>query len=45
VRTKEAKRPDSTHEKKNDAVERAKEIADNKDTNVIRFTKDGERQD
>ncbi|WP_368646320.1 DUF2188 domain-containing protein [Alkalibacterium putridalgicola] len=45
VRTKEAKRPDSTHEKKNDAVDRAKEIADNKDTNVIRFTKDGERQD
>ncbi|SFC42013.1 Uncharacterized protein YdaT [Alkalibacterium subtropicum] len=45
VRTKEAKRADSTFEKKTDAVDRAKEIADNKDTNVIRFTKDGERQD
>ena len=45
VRTKEAKRPDSTHEKKNDAVDRAKEIAENKGTSVIRFTKDGERQD
>lgn len=45
VRTKEAKRADSTFEKKTDAVDRAKEIADNKGTSVIRFTKDGERQD
>lgn len=45
VRTKEAKRADSTHEYKEDAVTRAKEIADNKDSSVIRFTKDGERQD
>jgi len=45
VRTKEAKRADSTFEKKTDAVDRAKEIADNKGSSVIRFTKDGERQD
>jgi len=45
VRTKEARRADSTHEKKNDAVERAREIAENKGTNVIRFTRDGDRQD
>lgn len=45
VRTKEAKRADSTYENKNNAVDRAKEIAENKETSVIRFTKDGERQD
>ena len=45
VKTKDAKRADSTHEKKDDAVSRAEEIAENKDTSVIRFTKDGKRQD
>src|SRR5690554_1958378 len=30
VRTKEAKRPDSTYDNKDDALERAKEIAENK---------------
>ncbi|GEK90623.1 DUF2188 domain-containing protein [Alkalibacterium kapii] len=45
VRTKNAKQADRTFEKKNDAVDRAKEIAENKGSSVIRFTKDGERQD
>lgn len=44
VQTIEADRPDSTFEKKSDAVERAKEIAENKESNVIRYTKDGEKQ-
>lgn len=44
VRTKNAKQADTTFEKKHDAVERAKEIAHNKDSSVIRFTKDGDRQ-
>ncbi|MER2063891.1 MAG: DUF2188 domain-containing protein [Alkalibacterium sp.] len=45
VRTKDAKRADATFDKKSDAVDRAKEIAENKGTSVIRFTKDGDRQD
>lgn len=45
VKTKEAKRADSTHEKKDDAFTRAEEIAENKGTKVIRYTKDGKRQD
>lgn len=44
VRTKEAKRPDSTYDNKSDAVERAKEIAENKESNVIPYTKDGDQQ-
>ncbi|PRY83251.1 DUF2188 domain-containing protein [Alkalibacterium olivapovliticus] len=44
VRTKDAKRPDSTFDNKNDAVSRANEIADNKESQVITFTKDGKRQ-
>ncbi|WP_423189192.1 DUF2188 domain-containing protein [Alkalibacterium sp. f15] len=45
VRTKEAKRAESTHAKKEQALARAKEIAANKETSVITYTKDGERQD
>lgn len=44
VRTKDAKRPDSTHDKKEEAVDRAKEIANNKDSKVIPYTKDGDKQ-
>lgn len=45
VQTVKAKRPDSTFDKKTDAVQRAEEIAENKDSNVIKYTKDGDRQD
>ncbi|API89586.1 hypothetical protein BKP56_10100 [Marinilactibacillus sp. 15R] len=45
VKTKGAKRPDSTFEHKQDAVDRAKEIAQNKNSNVTRYTKDGKKQD
>lgn len=45
VKTKDAKRPSDTFDKKTDAVNRAKEIADNKGTNVIQYTKDGKKQD
>ncbi|WP_225743939.1 DUF2188 domain-containing protein [Marinilactibacillus sp. Marseille-P9653] len=44
VRTKKAKRPDSTFETKKDATNRAKEIAENKESNVISYTKDGKKQ-
>ncbi|WP_245683069.1 DUF2188 domain-containing protein [Alkalibacterium thalassium] len=44
VRTKDAKRSDSTFDSKDEAVKRAKEIADNKESNVITFTKDWKRQ-
>lgn len=44
VQTKEADRPDSTFDKKADAVNRAKEIAENKESKVISYTKDGEKQ-
>lgn len=43
--TKGAKRPDSTFEHKQDALDRAKEIAQNKETKVVSYTKDGEKQD
>ncbi len=45
VRTKDAKRPDSTQNKKQDALNRAKEIAENKESNVVSYTKDGDKQD
>lgn len=45
VRTKDAKRPDSTHDKKQDALNRAKEIAENKESKVVSYTKDGDKQD
>lgn len=44
VRTKDAKRSDSTFDSKDEAVKRAREIAENKDSNVITFRKDGKRQ-
>lgn len=44
VRTKDAKRSDSTFKHKDEAESRAKEIAENKDSQVITFTKDGKRQ-
>lgn len=44
VRTKEAKQADSTYPTKNEAVSRAIEIAENKDSEVITYTKDGSRQ-
>lgn len=45
VETKGAKRPDSTFEHKEDALDRAKEIAQNKGTEVVSYTKDGKKQD
>ena len=45
VKTKDAKRPSDTFDKKEAAVKRAKEIAENKDSSVIRYTKDGKKQD
>lgn len=45
VKTKEAKRPSDTFDKKADAVERAKEIAENKESSVVRYTKAGKKQD
>ncbi|OJF90922.1 DUF2188 domain-containing protein [Alkalibacterium sp. 20] len=49
IATKQAKvwpeRADSTYATKEQALERAKEIAANKETSVIMFTKDGKRQD
>lgn len=45
VKTEDAKRPSDTFDKKADAVKRAKEIAENKDSSVIRYTKDGKKQD
>lgn len=45
VKTEDAKRPSDTFDKKTDAVNRAKEIAENKDSSVIRYTKDGKKQD
>lgn len=44
VKTKEAKRASDTFDKKTDAVNRAKEIAANKDSEVIIYKKDGTRQ-
>lgn len=45
VKTEEAKRPSDTFDKKTEAVDRAKEIAENKESSVVRYTKDGKKQD
>ncbi len=44
VKTVDAKQADSTFEYKEDAVERAKDIARNRETKVIIYTKDGKKQ-
>lgn len=44
VITVKAERAAATFDLKEDAMKRAKEIADNKGTNVIAYTKDGKRQ-
>ncbi|MCC5895818.1 MAG: DUF2188 domain-containing protein [Alkalibacterium sp.] len=44
VRTKEAKRSDSTFKTKDEAMTRAKELAENKESEVIPYTKEGKRQ-
>lgn len=44
VRTKDAKQADSTYDQKDDALKRAEEIADIKESSVVSFTKDGNRQ-
>lgn len=45
VQTQGAKRPDSTFSHKQDAIDRAKEIAQNKNSKVVRYTKEGKKQD
>lgn len=45
VKTVDAERASDTFDKKSDAIERAKEIAENRDANVISYTKDGKKQD
>lgn len=45
VKTVDAERASDTFDKKSDAIERAKEIAENRDENVISYTKDGMKQD
>lgn len=44
VKTVDAKRADEMFETKKEAEERAKEIADNRGTKVITYTKEGKRQ-
>lgn len=44
VQTKGAKRPDQTFDKKSDAVDRAEEMAANKDSKVVIYKKDGNKQ-
>lgn len=44
VKTKGAKQVADTFNTKEEALERAKEIADNKGTSVIQYTKDGKKQ-
>lgn len=44
VKTVKAKRARDTFDTKEEAVDRAKEIAENKNTKVISFTKDGKKQ-
>ncbi|MGO4937968.1 DUF2188 domain-containing protein [Fundicoccus sp. Sow4_H7] len=44
VKTKKAERADQTFDTKAEAIKRAKEIAENKDTDVISYTKDGKKQ-
>lgn len=45
VQTEDAKQPSNVYEKKQDAVDRAEEIAQNKGTQVIIHKKDGSIQD
>lgn len=44
VKSEGAKQAADTFKTKEEALERAKEIADNKDTSVIQYTKDGKKQ-
>lgn len=44
VRTKNAKRADSTFDTKSDAVKRAEEIAENKASKIVTYTKEGKQQ-
>lgn len=44
VKSKDAKQAADTFNTKEEALKRAKEIADNKDTSVIQYTKDGKKQ-
>lgn len=44
VKTVDAKRASNTYDTKNEAISRAKEIADNKNTKVITYTKDGKKE-
>ncbi|XJS11101.1 DUF2188 domain-containing protein [Aerococcaceae bacterium WGS1372] len=45
VKTVDAKRASESFDTKKEAVERAKAIADNRDTEVIRYTREGKKQD
>lgn len=45
VKTVDAKRASEIFDKKTDALERAKEIIDNRDAEVISYNKDGKKQD
>lgn len=45
VKTVDAERASDTFDKKSDAIERAKEIVENRDAKVISYTKDGKKQD
>lgn len=45
VKTQKAQRASDTFDRKEEALDRAKEIADNRGTQVISYTKDGKRQD
>lgn len=44
VKSVKAKRAAGTYKYKNEAVERAEEIADNKGSKVVKYTKDGEKE-
>lgn len=45
VRSDDADQASDRFDNKSDAVDRAKEIAENKGTKVVRYTREGERQD
>lgn len=45
VKTVDAERASDSFDIKADAIERAKEIAENRDAKVISYTKDGKKQD
>lgn len=44
VKSVKAERAAGTYKYKNEAVERAKEIAENKQSNVVTYTKDGKKE-